>query len=315
MSCFSGEGKCFSSWSTKGSATILALLITGVIITVGIGFNWLVKEHLKAAEGLKRKSEAMVKAVSTYNTLMYSILAGSVGQNEVVFANGGDLLGVESIPLNNDGVIVHGDVEIKIQDSNGMISLANPNIPALQNLLRNASPGEDKSPIIIDSYLDWVGIGNVARTNGAKEAYYKAEGKSYSARKYSIQYKEEFALLRGMDPALYKKIAPYLTLLPNSGFNPNTAGEAVLTAYLGLAQDSGLVLKDQISQTPVTSNPMLFKSVQKEITEPGKNFYPSDFWDITIKVGKPEPVYSLKAGIDKRVNTTYPFSVVYWEKG
>jgi len=51
------------------------------------------------------------------------------------------------------------------------------------------------------------------------------------------------------------------------------------------------------------------------ISAEGNNFFPSDFWDITINVGKPEPVYSLKAGIDKRVNPTYPYSVVYWGKG
>jgi general secretion pathway protein K len=303
--------------SSRGSATILALMITGVIITVGIGFNWIVKEHLKAAEGMRRKSEAMLKAVSTYNTLIYGILAGSTTPREVVINAGEDSLGVKTIPLNNDGVLVRGDVEIKIQDSNGMISLASPNLAALQRLLRNPNPGEDKTAVILDSYLDWIGKGNLARINGAKDVYYKTEGKPYIARKAPLQYKEEFAFVRGMDQELYKKMSPFVTLLPNSGFNPNTAGDAVLSAFLGIDANAVRALKTFISQKPVSSDSELSRIVKRTIGGEGEgtDFVPSQFWDITINVGKPEAVYSLKAGIDKRWNPTYPFSVIYWEKG
>ncbi|MBF0558439.1 MAG: general secretion pathway protein GspK [Nitrospirae bacterium] len=300
---------------SRGSATILALLITGVVITVGIGFNWMVKEHLKAAEGMKRKSEAMVKAVSTYNTLMYGILSGITTPAEIVFNTSNDLLGVKSIPLNSAGVTVNDDAEIKIQDSNGMISLASPNLLALQRLFRNASPAEDNSAIIIDSYLDWISTGSQVRINGAKAAYYKAQGKPYTARNRPMQYKEELSFVRGMDQELYKKISPYVTLLPNSGFNPNTACDAVLSAYLGIAEDAVLNLKTYMSQKPVSSNSGLYSIVQRTVGGEGVDFIPSQFWDITISVGKPDPVYSLKAGIDKRWNATYPYSVIYWEKG
>jgi general secretion pathway protein K len=42
--------------SNNGSATILTILMAAVIITVGLGFNWLVKEHIKASAGLKNKA-------------------------------------------------------------------------------------------------------------------------------------------------------------------------------------------------------------------------------------------------------------------
>ena len=85
----------------RGSATILCLLISAVIITVGIGFNWLVQEHVRAAEALKNKTENMLEANSTYETLMYSVLAGTVTQRGVLLYKGVDLLGVASIPLNS----------------------------------------------------------------------------------------------------------------------------------------------------------------------------------------------------------------------
>ncbi|MBF0557304.1 MAG: general secretion pathway protein GspK [Nitrospirae bacterium] len=305
------------SRGSGGSATILALLMTGVIITVGIGFNWLVKEHLRAADGMKRKSEAMIKAASTFNTLMYSILAGRVAPGEIVFNTSEDLLGVKSIPLDNNGVSIGEDIEIKVQDSNGMISLVGSNLTALQRLLHNVTPEENKGAIIIDSYLDWTSRGNLSRLNGAKDAFYKAEGKPYTSRNYPMQYKYEFAFVRGMDGELYKKIAPYVTLLPNSGFNPNTASEEVLMAHLDISRDSAQRLKMAMSETPVSSNPALMKIVQRTIGGEGEgiDFAPSPFLEITIDVGKPVPVYSIKAGVDTRWNATYPYAVIYWGKG
>jgi len=292
-------------------------MITGVVITVGIGFNWIVKEHLKAADGMKRKSEAMVKAVSAYDTLIYGILAGKPAPKEIVLNTAEDLLGVKSIPLNGDGISVGGDIELKVQDSNGMISLGGYNIAALQRLLRNAGAGEGGTAIIIDSYLDWIGKGNLSRINGAKQAYYTAEGKPYTARTYPMQYKEEFSFVRGMDSELYKKISPCLTLLPTTGFNPNTASDDVLMAYLNISRDSARRLQTFISQTPVSSNSTLLNIVNNSIGGEGEgmDFFPSKFLEITIKAGKPEPVYSLKVGIDTRSNPTYPYSVIYWQNG
>ena len=301
----------------RGSATILALLVTGVIITVGIGFNWLVKEHLKAAEGMRRKSEAMVRAFSAYNALVYSILAGNTDPREIVFSTAEDPLGIKGIPLDNGPVVVDGDVELRVQDSNGMISLVGPELDALKRLLHNASPDEDKSAVIVDSYLDWISKGNSTHANGAGDAYYASEGKPYTTRHYPVQYKKEFALLKGIDSELYKKISPYVTLLPNMGFNPNTASDEVLMAYLNIDNVAVQKLRASMSNAPISSNVTLMNTVQRSISlgDMGVNFFPSPFLEITINVGKPVPVYSLKTGIDTRWNLTYPYSVIYWENG
>lgn len=300
--------------NSRGSATLLSLLLAAVVVTVGIGFNWLVKEHLRAAEGLKTKSEAMLRAFSVYDRLIYSILSGRTTSREVVLPSGERLLGVQSIPLNNTGVEVGDDVEVKIQDSNGMISLSSPNISALQRLLRNARPAEDKTEVIINSFLDWIDQDTLVRVNGAEETYYHGEGKSYVPRNYPLQYKEEFAFIRGMDEELYRKTAPYLTLLPSSGFNPNTARDEVLTAYLDLGPEALAALKAYMAQKPVTSATELFIVAGRTIegTGEGTDFQPSRFWEITIAVGKPRPVYSLRVGIDVRQGLNQPYSVVYW---
>ena len=88
-----------------------------MIITVGIGFNWIVREHLRAAEGLKNKAEALVRARSVYDTLIYSMLSGNITPNEMFFTAVGNLLGINGILLNNTATALKPDVEVRIQDS------------------------------------------------------------------------------------------------------------------------------------------------------------------------------------------------------
>ena len=121
--------------SEKGSATLLSLLVSAVMITVGIGFNWVVKEHLKAAEGLKAKAEAMMQARSTYDGLIFSILSGQLRQKEILFTGARGVLGVEGIALGGAGVRLGNEVFVRVQDSSSAISLVSPNLEVLRRLI------------------------------------------------------------------------------------------------------------------------------------------------------------------------------------
>lgn len=301
----------------RGSATILSLLISAVVITVGIGFNWLVKEHLRAAEGLKIKAEAMVKAQSAYNTLLYALLSGKTTSREVVFTTGADFLGIKSIPLDNTGVVVNEDIEIKLQDVNGLLSLTTVDLDALKRLIKNVQTGEDRSVTVGESFLDWTGNNPLVRPYGAGESYYRVEGRPYGPRHHPLQYKEEFSFIRGMDADLYRKISPFVTIMPNTGFNPNTASDEVLMAYLNIQGDTLGKIRAYMTGRPLSSNTELLTVAGR--TLPGgmdmENFVPSQSCEITINVGKPHPVYWIRAGIDTLPGFNLPYSVVYWEQG
>jgi general secretion pathway protein K len=299
----------------NGSATILSLLVSAVIVTVGIGFNWLVKEHLKAAEGLKNKTEAMLNAHSAYESLIYCILSGTITQKEVVLNKGEDLLGIKNMPLNSSGVLTNKNITIKIQDSNGILSLANPDTEVIRKLIKIVMPEKDNVSVITDSLLDWIDKDNLIRINGAEDMFYRFERKPYTARNYPIQYKEEFSFIRGMDEGMFVRLSPYITLIPNLGFNPNTAPDEVLLAYLDIDRDTLQDLKDYISNKPVSSDTELFGITGRRVERPfGVYFFPSRFWEITIDSGNPKRVYSIHAGIDVRHGLKFPYSVLYWKE-
>ncbi|MCX8042423.1 MAG: hypothetical protein N3A56_08070, partial [Thermodesulfobacteriaceae bacterium] len=58
----------------KGSATLYSLFISMVILTVAIGFNWIVREHLRASFSLSQKMGALVSAYSSYQLLLFCLL-------------------------------------------------------------------------------------------------------------------------------------------------------------------------------------------------------------------------------------------------
>lgn len=296
----------------RGSAVLLTLFLSAVVITIGIGFNWIVKEHLKAAEGLKIKTEAMLNVHSAFDTVMYSILSGIKTQKEFLLSKDNNLLGVGSIPLNGSETVMPNGVRMSVMDSNGMVSLQYSGDP-LKRLIASLS-GEDAKGII-DSYADWIEPGAYARLNGAKESYYRLNGYPYTSRGYPIQYKEEFALIKGMNKQLYKKAEPYITLLPATGFNPNTASGTVLKAYLDINDDSLQRLQDYISRKPISSDPELFNLVGRTIVnEEGVFYYPSRYMEITVKAGFPETVYAISAGVDTRPSDTMPYNVMFWNE-
>ncbi len=299
-----------------GSATILTILISVVIITVGIGFNWLLKEHLKVAEGLKNKSEAMLNAYSTYNAVLYSILTGRVTPRNVTLTTGKQLLGVHSIPLDGTVVDLSGQIRIRLQDTNGMFSLNNLNVFGLERLMKIVRQGEDAPSGTIDSFLDWIDRDKLVRINGAEDSFYSTKNVPYTPRNYFMQYKEELGFLRGMDDDLYQRLSPYITILPNTGFNPNTASQEVLMAYLDIDHDVLRSFNAYREKKTVASDTELFSLTGRRIVgnADGVFFFPSYLIEITIDAGYPKTIYSIKAGIDIKQNLYGPYSVVYWKE-
>ncbi len=301
---------------SKGSATILTLLISAVIITIGIGFNWIVKEHLKAAEGLKKKSEAMLDAKSAYDSIVYSIITGTMTSKEIVLTRGRDLLGISKIPLDGKNVVLKDGINISLQDSSGMLSLYTIDTGAMERLMKIVYEGKDVPTGIMDSFMDWIDSDKFVRINGAEESFYIGEGKPYVPRNYFIQYKEEMGFIRGMNEELYKKISTYITILPNTGFNPNTASDEVLMAYLDINRDVLDALKAHMSEKAIISDSELFSITGRTIASKteGVYFFPSRLIEMTINAGSPRTVFSIKAGIDTRQNEHYPYSIVYWKE-
>jgi general secretion pathway protein K len=301
-----------STRGNGGSATILMTLIAAVIVTVGLGFNWLVREHIQASEGLKNKAEAILKARSAFDTVIYLLLNGQFSRKEVILVGGTDITELKTLPLDGQKVSFSEDLSVQIQESNGMLSLSNVNMVALERLIRKET-GLDNASGPINSLLDWIDIDDLTRINGAEEFYYKGQGLPYGPRNYALQYKEEVGFIKGFENGLYGKLQPYLTLLPSPGFNPNTASDAVLMAYLDINEESLKTLKEFMSKKAIASDMELFALTGRRLGGED-DFYPSTFMEVTVRAGAPKSIYSIRAGLRVTQNIYSPYSVIYWSE-
>lgn len=291
------------------------VLLVMVILTVSIGFNWLVREYIKSAQAFQQKTEAMLKARSVYDTLIYFMLNGNFTAKEIILPQIERLPEIKSIPLDGGEVSFLEDLAVKAQDANGILSVTTIKTLPLKRLLTYFGVDSQNADIFIDSILDWIDQDDLTRINGAEKLWYSSQGFNYEPRNYQIQNKEELKLIRGLSPEIYSKIEPYITILPATGFNPNTASDPVLISYLDIGNDTLNVLKEYMKTKPVTSDSELYSLTGRRIVqEEGLYFFPSSFLEITVQAGKPKPFYTIKAGIDLRENIYYPYSIIYWKE-
>lgn len=310
----------FSLNRRKASATIFSLFFSAVILTLAIAFNLLVRENLKTSLALKYKADAFVTANSALHLLLYHILSGTFTQKEILLPNSNESLGINRLPLNGTEVELRipDKILLTAKDTNGLLSLSYINVAALKRLiLRYTNNDTKRADIIIDSLLDWIDRDDLTRLNGAEKDYYQSQNLPYHPRNYPLQYKEEFAFIRGMDRELYNKLEPFITILPANGFNPNTAPDEVLLAYLDLEDPKDLLpIKNFIQTKPLSSDTELMGLVGRKIALSEEVYYfPSRYIELTLKVPQGNrTIYTLKIGLDLRLTSRRPYEILYYRE-
>ncbi|KJU83612.1 general secretion pathway protein K [Candidatus Magnetobacterium bavaricum] len=297
----------------EGSAVLLTIFLSAIIITIGVGFNWIVKEHLKMAATLKDKSEAMVRATATYDSFVYAALTGKLLNDRLVLSDE-TLLGTAQLPINNLPVKVRDSVVISIQDSNGRISVASGADSEFARLAKHLDDTKNISEIT-DSINDWIDDNDIPNPNGAETDYYHAL--AYAPGNSPLQYTEELLLIRGMDIEFFRKLRPFITVLPTTGFNPNSASPNVLYAYLNVAPDSINAITAYKNSASVDSLEEFTNIAGTKLSyTPEMNYMiPSMYLDVTVQCGFNSAFYTIAAGIGLNAGDFSPYQVYYWHEG
>ncbi|WP_218251474.1 general secretion pathway protein GspK [Candidatus Magnetobacterium casense] len=312
---FMNNPACSHGRPQEGSAVLLTIFLSAIIITIGVGFNWIVKEHLKAAAALKDKSEAMVAATSAYESFIYATLTGKMLNDRLVLSDE-TLLGTAQLPINNAAVKIGNNVTISIQDSNGKVSVAYGMSNELTRLMYHIDNTKNISELT-DSINDWTDGDDIARPNGAEIDYYRAQARDYTPANSELQYTEELLLIRGMDVDFFRKLRPCITILPSTGFNPNSASAEVLYAYLNLTPDAIKAITDYTSSASVDSLDDFNKLSGTGLTPSLDRDYltPSMYLDVTVQCSLNSALYTISTGIGLNAGDFSPYQVFYWREG
>jgi general secretion pathway protein K len=133
-----------------------------------------------------------------------------------------------------------GDINliITIEDERGKIPINELSEDQVRDLFSAAGISDDRLDILVDSFEDWTGDAGDPRPNGAQAAYYQAFG--LKPRNGALRTVDELIHIRGMDLALFSRLAPSLTVNfgESGGFDASTAQPFAVKVMEGAGADS-----------------------------------------------------------------------------
>jgi general secretion pathway protein K len=141
-----------------------------------------------------------------------------------------------------DGTLYHlslpgGAVRIVIQDEAGRIDLNKAGVGLLRPLLRTAGLDEAEAEALADAIRDWRDPDQLRRLHGAEDDDYRAAGYTYGAADRPFAAVEELQQVIGMSSALYRRIAPAVTVFSGQGnVDATVAPRAVLAALPNMTE-------------------------------------------------------------------------------
>lgn len=217
----------------RGAAVIFAMLIAALAAAVVAGLLWrqeLWRRQFELAEG-RVQSRTLALAGVRWAML---ILQEDARSSSIDHLGEPWALRLPPTPLEN------GEVSGYIADQQGLFNLndlvrdgvAYP--AARTRFLRLLE--ELKLPAeLADTLTDWLDADRIPiSAAGAEDDYYGSLAPPRVAANQPLLRSEELMQVRGFTPAVFARLAPYVTALPQAGLeiNVNTASGAVLAAWV-----------------------------------------------------------------------------------
>lgn len=136
--------------------------------------------------------------------------------------------------LSFDGV----DLSIGVEDERGKIPINVLSDSEARRLFEAAGASGAQLDTLVDSFLAWRQTDNSDHPLAPTEAQYLARGTR--PREGDITATGELLRINGMTPAIYRRIAPHVTLFfgESGGFEEKTASPFALRVMTGLGEDS-----------------------------------------------------------------------------
>lgn len=113
-------------------------------------------------------------------------------------------------------------LSIRVEDERGKLPINLLDETQVRRMLERAGLSGERLAIAADSLNDWLDEDEERRPSGAERAWYAARG--IAPRNGPLVSIDEFAAIRGFDPALVERLRPIVTLHWNKGpFEPRHA--------------------------------------------------------------------------------------------
>ena len=214
---------------------LLSLLVMAVITSV---YMMQARGQLAEARGLQQKIKQCAVAQSHFDQVVFTLLtrrrdelSGAVASTVSGFESDKGFWNYYAKPFEFLGS------EVQLQDQAGLISGQDLLFSNGEQFMRGLGISDDQIRVFQASLRDWQDRDDLYRLDGAERDWYAQQGRP-APRNGTIGSVNELRLIRGFPEQLNRYIERgWLTLRPQGFFNPLTAPEPILAAFLN---NSGL---------------------------------------------------------------------------
>ncbi len=219
----------------RGIALIQVLLVTGIIALLMLQMGLTARDQVARAQALADRAAIQLAAQSREAALVYSLLTEPLAKSpdsENPYASAWNFQGD---PFTVDGIT------FTIQDESGHMRVPNQPGGEFEQLLLSQGVEPTRARKLNQELMAMQGVSAPLRELGANSAAEDGgEAPPLPAGRYPLQDLGQLKLLPGMDPELYRRLRPLLTLYPTPGFNPTTAPPDLLNAQMTTSQVAGV---------------------------------------------------------------------------
>ncbi|QGP80470.1 general secretion pathway protein GspK [Sphingobium sp. CAP-1] len=218
----------------KGFALVAALI--ALALFAGIAFAMMATEKGNLAGTAAHNEQAHLAAAADAGVV---IAAAHLSHQDM----GASPWRIDGRPYRTD---LNGiTLTIRIEDERGKIRLNDLSEVQARLMFEGAGVGGRRLDELTDAFLDWTDADDESRPYGAEAADYARLG--YQPRNGALRSVGELALIRGMDRAIYDRIAPAATVFFGGagGFDPANAHPLAMAVMLETGMGSPDVIERQ----------------------------------------------------------------------
>ena len=213
--------------SERGAALLSVLLLVAVMAVIAA----VMLERLNLATRLAANSQAMTQArlyAVSAESLVTARVAGLVRANPNRTVDPQALLGREfTVPLAAGAATVRIDDAGNCFNLNSLVEGQESNyvlrpfaLAQLRALMESLAIPQAEAVPLSDAIADWIDSDDLPAPNGTEDDYYRGLATPYRTAGRLIVDPSELRAIRGMTPAYYARLRPWLCALPGTELSP-----------------------------------------------------------------------------------------------
>lgn len=220
--------------TNRGIALVQVLIISMVLSILAIFISQSIRGQVKLTLGIKESVKLELAIETTQAQIIHALLT----QKRYPNINSDNPI-VQNWNFYNQPFSTANNVEVKLQDLNGLLNLNALSKHVAADVLRQLNLSEHQVRTFIDSLKDWIDEDDFQYYNGAEASFYKKAGLSGPRNGY-LQTLDEVLNIQMGNTLPLTTWQKYFTEHSGTGFNPLNAPSFILNALLNnsnLAQE------------------------------------------------------------------------------